>query len=181
MSQQALLPSDLTVETRTQGGLDVVMRPATPADHDALAAFFAGLSPEDLRHRFLACLKTVGEQQLALMTRAAAPQDRTFLSCDAADGAILAVATLAGGAEANRAEVAVSVRSDRKGLGLSWSLLKHTLAYARAVGVKVVESVETADNHPALDLEREMGFSIRPVSDDHGLRLAERPLNTPVL
>lgn len=165
---------DLAVLARTQGGLNVRMRPATPADREALATFFAGLSPEDRRHRFLASLKTVDERQLALMIRNDGGPDRTFVSCDAADGAILAVATLATGLDARRAEVAVSVRSDLKGLGLSWSLLQHTLTYARTVGVKVVESIETADNHPALDLEREMGFTIRPVSDDHGLRLAER-------
>jgi acetyltransferase len=167
------LPCDLTVTARTQGGLNIRMRPATPDDHGALAAFFAGLSPEDLRHRFLASLKAVDERQLALMTRNQIGSDITFVSCDAANGAILAVATLATGPGDERAEVAVSVRSDLKGQGLSWSLLEHTLAYARAVGVKVVESVETADNHPALDLEREMGFTVRPVSDDHGLRLAE--------
>lgn len=170
------LAPDLTVTARTQGGLDVRMRPATPADRDALATFFAGLSAEDRRHRFLASLKTVDERQLALMTRSNGEPDRTFVSCDAADGAILAVATLATGVDAQRAEIAVSVRSDLKGRGLSWSLLKHALTYARAVGVKIVESVETADNHPALDLEREMGFSIRPVPDDHGLRVAERAI-----
>lgn len=167
------LPRDLTVEARTQGGLNVRMRPATPADQGVLAAFFAGLSPEDIRHRFLASLKTVDVRQLDMMTRAGG-QDMTFVSCDTADGAVLAVATLAAAPAGERAEVAVSVRSDLKGRGLSWSLMQHVLAYARAVGVKVVESVETADNHPALDLEREMGFTIRPVSDDHGLRLAER-------
>jgi len=165
---------DTEILARTQGGLDVRMRPATPADQAALSVFFAGLSPEDLRHRFLASLKTVDERQLARMTRNDGGPDITFLSCDAADGAILAVATLATGLDAERAEVAVSVRSDLKGKGLSWSLLKHTLAHARAQGVRVVESIETADNHPALDLEREMGFTVRPVSDDHGLRLAER-------
>lgn len=168
------LTPDLTVVARTQGGLDVCMRPATPGDRGALATFFATLSPEDRRHRFLASLKTIDERQLTMMTRNDGGPDRTFVSCDAADGAILAVATLATSLDTERAEVAVSVRSDLKGQGLSWSLLKHALAYARAVGVKVVESIETADNHPALDLEREMGFSIRPVSDDHGLRLAER-------
>lgn len=170
------LPRDLTVETRTRGGLNVRMRPAMPADQSALAAFFAGLSPEDLRHRFLASLKTVDERQLAMMTRNDGGPDMTFVSYDAANGVILAVATLATGPDDGRAEVAVSVRSDLKGQGLSWSLLQHALAYARAIGVKVVESVETADNHPALDLEREMGFTIRPVSDDHGLRLAERAI-----
>ena len=167
---------DTEILARTQGGLEVRMRPATPADQAALAAFFAGLSPEDLRHRFLASLKTVDERQLARMTRHDGGPDITFVSCDAADGAILAVATLATGLDAARAEVAVSVRSDLKGKGLSWSLLQHVLAHARAHGVKVVESIETADNHPALDLEREMGFTVRPVSDDHGLRLAERAI-----
>lgn len=173
-STPEILPQDLTAAVRTRGGVEVRMRPVTPADHDALAAFFAGLSPEDRRHRFLASLKTVSESQLALMLRNDTGRSMTFVSCDAIDGSILAVATLARGADQERAEVAVSVRSDRKGQGLSWSLLQHTLAYARATGVKVVESVETADNYLALDLEREMGFSIRPVSDDHSLRLAER-------
>lgn len=173
-------PSGWDVLARTQGGLDVRMRPATPDDHADLSAFFARLSAEDLRHRFLTSLKTVDAERLALMTQNDFRRAITFLSCDGADGSILAAAMLAGGPDTERAEVAVSVRSDLKGMGLSWSLLEHTLAYARAVGVKVVESIEAADNLAALDLEREMGFTVRSLPDDHGLRLAERALDAPV-
>ena len=87
------------------------------------------------------------------------------------------VALLAGAPLADRAEVAVSVRSDLKGMGLGWSLLEHTLAYAKAVDIQLVESFEAADNDEALKLEREMGFAVRPAADDFGLRIAERVLD----
>lgn len=167
------------VQDRTRGGVDVFMRRLRPQDREALAAFFDNLSREDLRHRFLASVKALDAERLSLMFDAS--RATTFLSCALSDGAILAVATLAGDPGVQRVEVAVTVRSDLKGKGLAWTLMEHVLAYARATGVEVVESVETADNHAALTLEREMGFSVRAVSDDCGLRLAERAVGTPTL
>ncbi len=75
-----------------------------------------------------------------------------------------------------RAEVAISLRADHKGLGIGWTLLDHLAAVAKARGVKVLESIESRDNHTAITLEREMGFSSEPVEGDTSLVLLRRQL-----
>ena len=170
-------PSGWDADLTTKGGLKVRIRPAWPEDQRDLGVFFEALTPEDLRHRFLTSIKTVDEERLSLIAQVDFRRAASFVALDSATGAILAVALLAGAPKADRAEVAVSVRSDLKGRGLGWSLLEHTLAYAKAVGIRVVESFEAADNDEALKLEREMGFAVRPVADDFGLRVAERALD----
>ncbi|WP_297511587.1 GNAT family N-acetyltransferase, partial [uncultured Caulobacter sp.] len=171
-------PSGWETDLVTQGGLKVHVRPTRPEDQTALAAFFAALSPEDLRHRFLASLKTVDDERLSLIAQVDFRRAVSFVALGpAAEGDILATALLVGEPGADRAEAAISVRSDLKGLGLGWSLLDHTLAYARAVGIHVVESIEAVDNQGALRLESEMGFEVRAAPGDFGLRVAERALD----
>lgn len=170
-------PSGWDVTLKTKGGLSAHVRPVWPEDQGALSDFFAALTPEDLRHRFLTSLKTVDEERLSLIAQVDFRRAISFVALDPDTGEMLATALLAGGPHADRAEVAISVRSDLKGMGLGWSMLQHTLAYAKAVGVKVVESIEAADNDGALRLENEMGFTVRAAADDFGLRVAERVLD----
>ena len=64
------------------------------------------------------------------------------------------------------AEVAVAIRSDFKRSGISWTLVEHVVRFARSKGIKTLESVESRDNHQAIKLEREMGWSASPSPGD---------------
>lgn len=160
----------------THLGQTVQVRPAGPDDKALLADFFSRLSAEDMRLRFLSPVRSLDDERLSLMCDLDYRRVMTFLAFDSRDDALLATAMLAGGPDPTRAEVALAVRSDLKGQGLGWTLLDHALDYARARGIKTVESVESADNGPALRLEAEMGFSSRVSPDDTGLRIVERLL-----
>ena len=92
------------------------------------------------------------------------------------DGVLLAVGTLACDPGLERAEVAITVRSDRKKLGIGWSLLGHLSAAARAKGMKVIEAVEQRANFAALTIEREMGFSLSSDPNDPSLVVAQLEL-----
>ncbi|CAN5444032.1 bifunctional acetate--CoA ligase family protein/GNAT family N-acetyltransferase [soil metagenome] len=171
------VPMDWAADLRTRSGLAFHFRPVRPDDTPAVAAFFAQLDPEDLRLRFLSPLRTVHADRLALMTQVDYRRTITFLAFDADGRTVIATAMLASGADPERAEVAVTVRSDLKGHGLGWTLLDHVLTYARARGVKVVHSLESADHVAALQLERDMGFTARICPDDTGLRIVERRID----
>lgn len=171
------VPMDWAADLRTRSGLAFHVRPVRPDDTPAVAAFFAQLDPEDLRLRFLSPLRTVHADRLALMTQVDYRRTITFLAFDADGRTVIATAMLASGADPERAEVAVTVRSDLKGHGLGWTLLDHVLTYARARGVKVVHSLESADHVAALQLERDMGFTARICPDDTGLRIVERRID----
>jgi len=167
------VPMEWAADLRTHSGLAFHVRPVRPDDTRAVAAFFAQLDAEDLRLRFLSPLRTVDADRLALMTQVDYRRTMTFLAFDADRGTLIATAMLASGADPERAEAAVTVRSDLKGRGLGWTLLDHVLRYARARGVKVVHSLESADNVAALQLEREMGFTVRVCPEDTSLRIVE--------
>jgi acetyltransferase len=64
------------------------------------------------------------------------------------------------------AEVAVAIRSDFKHGGISWTLVEHVARFARSKGIRTLEAVESRDNHQAIKLEREMGWSASPCPGD---------------
>lgn len=114
-----------------------------------------------------------------MMTQVYCCRTITFLAFAEDGQTVIATAMLATGADPERAEVALAVRSDLKSKGLGWTLLDHVLHYARARGAKVVESIESADSDRAIRLECEMGFTVRACPDEPALRIVERRLTLP--
>jgi len=74
------------------------------------------------------------------------------------------------------AEVAVSVHRDRKAQGIGWSLLRHVAQIAPAKGILRLQSIESRDNHAAIEVERELGFTGRAYPGDPTLILVEADL-----
>lgn len=142
----------------TRSGIILHVHLAHPGDEAALKAFFARVTPDDLRFRFLETIKQVPDAQIAAMT--GSDTVRTFLATNVED-TVIAVASLIGSPEEESAEVALSVSADWKHLGVSWTLLEYVLAYAKAEGFKLVSSLEAGENREAINLEREMGFVAR--------------------
>src|SRR3546814_13177900 len=64
------------------------------------------------------------------------------------------------------AEVAVSVHRDWKAQGIGWSLLRHAAQIARATGISRLQSIESRDNHAAIEVERDLGFTARACPGD---------------
>ncbi|AJP74331.1 GNAT family N-acetyltransferase [Sphingomonas hengshuiensis] len=159
----------------TRTGFRFRVRPATPADEAALAEFFTHVTHEDLRFRFLTGLNEVGHDRLAAMTTVDHHQTESFIAFD--EGAtLIATAMLACDAALDRGEVAISIRDDFKQRGVSWELLAYVARVAEAKGVKTLESIESRENHAAIELEREMGFTAEPYPDDSTLVLVRRTL-----
>ncbi len=152
-------PMEWSADLETRSGIHLHVRPVLPTDESALATFFEHVSPEDLRFRFLTGLRTVGRDRLAAMCQIDYRRTINFLAF-IPDGTLVATAMLAADPDRVRAELAVSVRSDFKERGISWTLVQHVLRYAEAEGIRSVESVESADNRAALALEHEAGFAI---------------------
>lgn len=57
--------------------------------------------------------------------------------------------------------------------------MQHVLRYAEAEGVGSVESLESSENHAALQLEREMGFTTTPCPDSPTETLVRKVLRQP--
>jgi acetyltransferase len=117
----------------------------------------------------LAPRKFFAHDFLARLTQIDYAREMAFVAIDPADGALLGVSRLSADPDYTRAEYAVIVRSDLKGLGIGWSLMEQLLAYARAEGLKRLEGIVLAENTRMLEMCRELGFSVTLDPDNPGL------------
>ncbi|MBW4330816.1 GNAT family N-acetyltransferase [Stakelama sp. CBK3Z-3] len=160
----------------TSGGVQLNVRPAREGDEALLDAFFSHVTPEDLRFRFLSSVRKVGADQIAAMTHVDHRQTENLLAFDARGDRLVATAMLACDDALERGEVAVVLDRDYKGRGIGWEMLRLITETAREQGVKEVESIESRENHAAIDLEREMGFTAQSCPGDSTLVLVRRSL-----
>ncbi|HZU64748.1 MAG TPA: GNAT family N-acetyltransferase [Novosphingobium sp.] len=142
----------------TRSGLTIAVRLATEADEAALEALFADVTEADRRFRFLAASTHVGHEQLEPLIHADHFRTESYLAFSEETGELVASAMLACDGKLDTAEVAVAIRADHKGRGVGWALLDLLGEEARRRGVRRVISIESRDNHEAIELEREKGF-----------------------
>jgi acetyltransferase len=170
------MPSSPEQSSLTTGtGLRLRVRPAGAPDEDLLESFFGHVTLEDLRFRFLSAVQHVGHDQIAAMLRADRERTETFLAYEENE-TLVGVATLAADDTGETAEVAVSVHRDWKAQGIGWSLLRHAAQIARARGILRLQSIESRDNHAAIEVERDLGFTARAYPGDPALILVEADL-----
>jgi acetyltransferase len=74
------------------------------------------------------------------------------------------------------AEVAISIDAAYKNRGIGWTFLGHVARYAKAHGIKRLQSIESRENHAAIEVEHDMGFTTSPFPGDRALVLVEAEL-----
>ena len=159
----------------THSGFRFEVRRAVPADESVVAEFFKHVTHEDLRFRFLGAVREVSHERLVAMTRTDDPHVHNFLAFST-DGMLIAVATLASDPAERRGEVAICIREDRKHLGVGWEFLGYIARYADDHGIETIESIESRENRAAIEVERDMGFTVTTDPDDPTLVLVRRKL-----
>lgn len=166
-----------STELVTITGFRTQVRPARPADRDALTAFFGSLGPEDIYFRFLSPLARVDEGRLAAMTRINDPHTIDFLAFALnRPDEVIASAMLTADEGFATAEVALAIRPDHKSRGISWALLDHVSRYAAVHGVGTLFAIHSGADSRATALERETGFTVRRDPGDPTLMIAEKQL-----
>lgn len=138
----------------TRSGCLFDVRPAHVGDEARLAELFAHVTPEDKAFRALA-----GHDSAIKIINVDHHPNKTFLAMIDQEAEVIAAATLDCDLEREHGDVNLLIRPDFKHDGVSWELLSHVARYAEAIGVKALESVEAPDNHAAIALERDMGFT----------------------
>ena len=160
----------------TRTGFKFQVRPVQPADEPGLVEFFTHVTQQDLRFRFLTGINEVGHERIAALAEIDHNLTENFLAFGETGTPMIATAMLACDANLDRGEVAITIRDDYKHNGISWELLAHLARVAEAKGVKMLESIESRENHAAIDLEREMGFSVEADPDDSTLVVVRKKL-----
>lgn len=163
----------------TRSGFRFHVRPARPADAGTVADFFTHVTREDLRFRFLSALNVVGESQITALTHVDHLRTEDFLAFTDDGSTMIATAMLACDEMMERGEVAIAIHKDYKNRGLGWELLAHIARYAEAKGVRTLQSIESRDNHSAIALERDMGFTVTSDPGDGTTVIVTRTLAAP--
>ncbi|MFJ6324769.1 MULTISPECIES: GNAT family N-acetyltransferase [unclassified Rhizobium] len=160
----------------TREGLQVSVRIAGSDDEALLVELFDHVSPQDLRFRFLSAMKHASRKQIAELIGIDHGAIKSYIAFARDAATPIATAVLACDAEKKRAETAISVRSDFKGHGLGWGLLKLMVQEAERQGMEKIESIEDRSNYDALEIEQKLGFETYPYPDDQRLLLLSKPL-----
>jgi acetyltransferase len=141
-------------------GTRVFVRPVRPEDEPLYGPFFARVNEQDLRLRFFAPVKDFSHTFIARFTQIDYARAMAFIALEEASGAMLGVVRLHANANFDSGEYAILVRSDVKGHGLGWHLMRLIIDYARAEGLKIIEGQVLSSNTTMLAMCRELGFQI---------------------
>lgn len=175
--QPQLLLGEWSNRITTRSGVQLNVRPAAPEDEALLETFFSRVLPEDLRFRFLTAVRNPGHDLVAPLVEVDHTTTENFLAFAEDGDTLVATAMIAADPSLERAEVAIAVRADFKHKGVGWSLLDLVADYARARGIKAIESIECRDNREAISLEKEMGFTATTCPGDATLVLVRKVLS----
>jgi acetyltransferase len=175
----------------TDNGYRVFIRPVRPADEHLYRAFIDKLSPEDIRFRFLAPRKEFSHKVIARFTQIDYARAMAFVALDKDQKELLGVARLVADPDYVTGEYAIIVRSDLKGTGIGWALMKQLIEYAEKEGLRELVGDVLAGNQRMLEMCRALGFQIShdpedmsickvrltlPASLKNAARLAEQPV-----
>ncbi len=153
-------PQDLERTEQLQALGEIFLRPIRPEDDKALSAYFDSMSPEDVRLRFFSVIHELPPALRSRLAQIDYDREMAFVATHPGSQEFLGIGRLAADPDNEKAEFAVSVRSDLKGRGLGWLLMQRLLAYARDRGIKRLFGEILADNKTMIAMCRELGFVI---------------------
>jgi acetyltransferase len=169
-------PAELT-EHRLVGEEAITIRPIRPEDAQAHKAFFARLSPQDIRFRFFSSMRELSPEQTVRLTQVDYDREMAFIAVRDSTEETVGVARLACDPDGRSGEFAVIVQADMKGRGLASHLMHRLIEWARTRGLREIEGQVLADNQPMLGFIRHLGFSVHRMVNDPEVMEAKLPLS----
>jgi acetyltransferase len=163
-------PEELVRSVEWQGK-PLTIRPIRPEDAQAHTVFFSKLTPEDVRLRMFVRMRELSPAQLARFTQIDYDREMAFIAtCAGADGSeeTLGVARAVADPDNQRAEFAVTIRSDLKGQGLGTLLMRTLIDYCRKRGTRQMVGEALAENTGIQRLAARLGFhrTVLPGEDE---------------
>jgi acetyltransferase len=162
-------------------GRPLFVRPVRPEDEAMFRAFFQKVTPEDLRLRFFAPVRTFSHVFIARLTQLDYGRAMAFVALDEATGEMLGGVRLHADANYHTGEYAILLRSDLKGKGLGWQLMQLIIAYAASEGLKEIEGQVLSANTVMLDMCRKLGFSVTADPNEPEIVIVRLKVSRPAL
>jgi acetyltransferase len=141
-------------------GQSIRIRRLRPEDERLLVEFVARILPEDLRLRFFTAARELPHDMIARLARVDFARDMALVARPPGNDEILGVARYMSDLRTREAEFGVIVRSDLKGHGIGWMLMKRLVEVARRRGIKKLTGLVLVENTDMLKFCRELGFSV---------------------
>lgn len=156
----------------------VVVRPLLPQDRPLTGAFFAGLSHEARRDRFMSPMREVTARLLERLSDIDHDAHVALVAevFEAGDETIIAEARYVRDTDGRSAEFAVTVAEGWRGFGLARLMLAKLACHAGRSGIGILRGETLATNAAMLHIARRAGFLLRADPDVRGVVLLEKML-----
>ncbi|MBB4196947.1 GNAT family N-acetyltransferase [Rhodoblastus sphagnicola] len=177
----AIAPYPKAQERRTalKNGTPVQLRPVRPEDEEMYKVFFTHVAPDDIRLRFFGPVKEFTHAFIARLIQIDYARSFVIVAVEEETGLMLGVVRLMLDVNHETGEYAVLLRSDMKGQGLGWKLMKYMIEFARAEGIHEVEGQVLSENQPMLSMNQALGFKIMDDPHEHGVKKVVLDLTEP--
>jgi hypothetical protein len=110
-------------------GEKILFRPLKPEDASLYPDFLSEVTTKDLRLRFFVSMREVRPDLIDKLVHYDPAHAMAFVAIAEASGRLLEVVRLHNDPDDTSAEFAILVRSNIKGHGLGWLMMKHMIAY----------------------------------------------------
>ncbi|HEY0224018.1 MAG TPA: GNAT family N-acetyltransferase [Pseudolabrys sp.] len=158
-------------------GERVLLRPLEPEDAALYPDFLTEVTSQDLRLRFFAALRGLSPEQIDKLVHYDPARAMAFIAIEEKSGRMLGVVRLHDDPGCDSAEFAILLRSQLKGRGLGWLLMKHMIACAQDKGLKTVHGQVLAENATMLLMCTELGFHVTDDKLERGVKVVTLPLD----
>jgi acetyltransferase len=146
-------------------GQVLTLRPIRPEDEPGLVDVVRRSDPQDVRMRFLGSVKDFPHLMAARLSQIDYDREMAYVAIEPS-GEVCGVVRIIADPDNEEAEYAIMVRSDMKGRGLGYRLMTEILDHARKRGLKRVFGDVMRENLPMLHMAEDLGFKMRPGSED---------------
>jgi acetyltransferase len=162
-------PSQWQRHIELKDGLRVFVRPIRPEDEPLIHELLQHVTPLDLRLRFFAPMKEFSHQFIARLTQLDYARAMAFVGFDEATNQMVGVVRIHSDSIYETGEYAILLRSDVKGRGLGWELMRLIIEYAKSEGLKTISGDVLKENTIMLEMCRHLGFEVKADPVEHGI------------
>ena len=165
-------PKELEETLRLPDGQQLLIRPIRPEDEPNFQKIFAGMTPEEIRLRFLHPMNTMPHSLAARLTQIDYDREMSLVvegKSATGQAELYGMVQITADPDKERAEFAIMLHHDMTGLGLGPMLLRRIIEYARKVKIGEVFGEVLSDNRAMLKLCRVFGFTVKSDREDPGI------------